>query len=322
MIKVNNTLLDVDVKDVILELRNYLTLVKHEDYFKDIKDAGNNIMLTCPSHSNHTEHRPSCGVLKEGDPDKVGTFHCFTCGYTATLTEAISNLLGYKDKGRKGAEWLEKNFGEQIIETRQKIALNLERKVESTPKTYISEEELDSYRFYHPYMFERKLTKEIIEKFDIGYDKTWQSITFPVNDEYGRCLFITRRSVNSKHFNIPANVNKPVYGLDKIYKEHIKTAIVCESQINALTCWVYGKCGIALFGTGSQTQYEILRKSGIRHYILGFDGDPAGDRGRDKFIKALKDVALISYLELPRNKDINDLTLEEFNNLKEIPVNY
>lgn len=321
MIKVNNKLINVEIETIIRELRDYLVIYKREDYFKDIKDTGDNLMVTCPNHGSHTESHPSCGILQKGDLDKIGTFHCFACHYTATLTEAISNVLGYNDKGRKGAEWLEKNFGEQLIDTRQKINLNLERKRNSI-KTFVSEDELSKYRFYHPYMFKRKLTKEIIEKFDIGYDKEQKTLTFPVYDEFERCIFVTRRSVLNKYFYIPSNVKKPVYGLEKILKENIKCVLVCESQINVLTSWVYGKPAIGLFGTGDSYQYEILKKSGIRKYILAFDGDDAGDRGRDKFIKTFKNTAIISYLEIPRGKDINDLSREEFDNLKEIPINY
>ena len=47
----------------------------------------------------------------------------------------------------------------------------LNKKEEVKEVTYVSEEELESYRFYHPYMWERKLTPEVVDKFDIGYDK-------------------------------------------------------------------------------------------------------------------------------------------------------
>lgn len=70
-------------------------------------------------------------------------------------------------------------------------------------------------------------------------------------------------------------------------------------------------------GLGSEDQYNILRQSSIKKFILAFDGDEQGDKGREDFIKALKPYKLISYVRVPRGKDINDLTKEEFDSLQE-----
>ena len=116
-----------------------------------------------------------------------------------------------------------------------------------------SEEELDSYRYFHPYMYKRKLTDEIIELFDVGYDKDFvlkskttgnemhlQCITFPVRDITGKTLFIARRCVNNKIFHYPEGVTKPLYGIYELYQlpEFPKTVYVCESIIASLFIFV------------------------------------------------------------------------------------
>lgn len=107
-------------------------------------------------------------------------------------------------------------------------------KTETDKIEYVTESELAKYRYYHPYMYERKLTNEIIEKFDIGYDKDTDCITFPVYDEFGRCVFVARRSVKTKYFNYPSGSKKPIYGLEKIDKD-TNAVLVVESFLNALT---------------------------------------------------------------------------------------
>ena len=314
MITIDNKVLNIDVLTIIEKLREDLAL-KGINRFNKIKVNNDNLQVTCPIHKNGQEQKPSAGiVLKGSEKVEEGTIHCFTCGYTATLPELVSDCFGFNDNGKYGKSWLLQNFASGDL--RQRTSLNLGNPKINKKVNYISEEELDNYRYYHPYMFKRKLTKEIINLFDVGFDKKTNCITFPTNDEKGNCLFITRRSVIGKYFNYPTNVDKPVYGLDKI-PSNITNVVVCESIINALTCWVYGDYAIALLGTGTQHQYEILKKSHIRKFILAFDGDSAGDKACERFKKAFQNKAIITKLEIPRGKDINDLSKEEYFNLIE-----
>ena len=63
----------------------------------------------------------------------------------------------------------------------------------------------------------------------------------------------------------------------------------------------------------SKNMYDILRKSGIRNYILCFDGDNAGRKGAARFKKALaKTETSITDIIMPDGKDVNDLSKEEF----------
>lgn len=325
MISIKNKEIDVSVLEVLETFREYYHKKTGKVILKDIIDNGSeNLMVTCISHKDGNESKPSCGVLKtEHNHRPTGTVHCFTCGYTATLPQMISDALGFEDGGLEGERWLINTFIDNLYEGREKLNLDLNRTKIKKNKNYITEEELEQFRYYHNYMWKRKLTREVVELFDIGYDRNTRCITFPVNDLNGQCLFIARRSVDTKMFMLPKDIEKPVYGLDKVLKNKQSEIIVCESVFNALTCYVYGKIpGVALFGTGAAHQYEILKKSGIRHYILAFDGDDAGDKGRRRFVENMKDYGFISYFQIPRGKDLNDLTKEEFDNLKEIPINF
>ena len=55
-----------------------------------------------------------------------------------------------------------------------------------------------------------------------------------------------------------------------------------------------------------------MKKSGIRNYILVFDGDEAGQRGAIRFRKNMPDDVFITEVHLPAGKDVNDLSKEEF----------
>lgn len=277
-----------------------------------IKKTHGNIQVCCPIHKDGQERKPSCGINIDGaGGTEPGTVHCFTCGYVANFKEFVSDCFGYNDGGVYGKRWLLDNFVSAEVSQRKNFSLNLSRNKQKIE--YVTEEELDSYRYIHPYMYKRHLTDEIIEKFDVGYDKKTQCLTFPVWDEKGRCVFVARRSVNTKFFNYPREVNKPVYALNFINSQ-IKTVVVCESIINTLTCWTWGIPSVALIGTGSFEQYPILENCNIRKFLLALDPDEAGDKGRARLRKNVKGKLIVD-LQIPEGKDVNDLTEQEFQNI-------
>lgn len=310
----------VSETEVLEELRRQLAL-NGLNRFQHIKPGPKDIQFTCPNpeHASGQEKKPSCGVStveKNGTP--AGTVHCFTCGYTATLPEMISFCFNYDDSGKFGESWLTKNFLTVSVENRKPLQLNLSRGAKKEEvQQFVSEEELAKYRFYHPYMYKRGLTDEIIEQFDIGYDKATRCITFPVRDKDGNCLFVARRSVVSKFFQYPDGVLKPLYGVEFITPD-IKEVIICESFFNTLTCWVYGKPSIALLGLGNEQQYEDLIKLPARKYILALDPDSAGRVATQKLRRRLSRYKVISEYVIPPRCDVNDLTKEEFDNLPEV----
>jgi hypothetical protein len=310
MFEVRGKQIMADDMSILLELKSQLAL-NGINLFHKFKKSSDNIQTTCCYHKDGQENKPSAGILTINKGDKkAGTYHCFTCGITAGIEEVISYCFGYDDSGDFGVEWLIKNFVMVEIEERRDLILNLERNVLKTPAQYIGDDELDSYRFYHDYMFQRKLTEEIIEKFDVGFDKNTNCITFPVRDIEGNTLFIARRSVITKFFHYPENSEKPVYGLYELPKE-AKEVIVCESIFNALTCYAYGKPAVALLGLGSTKQYETLQKLPIRKYICALDPDEEGQRAAEKLKNRLQNK-LVSKFIIPEGKDINDLSCEEF----------
>ena len=174
--KVNGLQIDATPEQIVQKLSQQL-----EDegtfIFRRTKSLGNNFQFSCPFHAGGTERHPSCGMSRNASYSgskvtEAGTVHCFTCGYTAGLTEFVSNVLGRQDGGFYGNQWLKRNFGtasEIVREGINREAFSRNRKAKKVQYSTIPEEELDKYRFIHPYMYERKLTDELIEMFDIGY---------------------------------------------------------------------------------------------------------------------------------------------------------
>ena len=300
---------------------------------------GNYMQCYCPLHSNGNEKHPSSGILlneeyRNGQTYPEGFFHCFSCGKAMSLPNLIEEILKEKNiSNRSGLEWLKENVGEFketefdyllprniIQDLNNNFALNYIKSKTQQQREYVSEEELKNYRYTIQYMYERKLTDEVIEKFDVGVDLHYvpaekvrevPCITFPVRDINGNVLFIYRRAINTKNFYMPAGIEKPVYGIYELPKDSSRV-ILCESIFNALTCYVYGYPALALFGTGTASQLNQLKLLGVKEFILGLDPDEAGERGATKLKKALKSVSIIRKMNIPQGKDINDLDFDTF----------
>lgn len=312
MLIVDNKVIETPIKTIVDLLRQQLFLL-HIDKLNTIEIKQNNIRCTCPIHKGGQERTPSCSILLEDKLDTpAGTVHCFGCGYRASLVKFISDCLGIPF--REAKEWLLGVSDFSLIENTRNLEPDLQSQFLPSSNNWkeISIDELKQYDYVHEYMFKRKLTDEIIEKFEVGYDPKLDAITFPVYVD-GVCRLVCKRRVKFKRFDMPVINPKPIYGLDYLTDNEV---IVCESIINALTCWSYGKQAVALFGTGSDWQIEQLNKIPQRHIVLALDGDEAGRKGTARLLKGLKDK-IVTVLQIPDGKDINDLTKEEFDNLEE-----
>ena len=333
MIQINDTYFGCELHDIIIKLQTELHM-NGSRYLAKIKDGPTHIQITCPYHSDGMERKPSAGIRKTD-----GIFHCFACGEVHSLTEVISHCFEKDDGGIYGMQWLLKNFSVTAKEYNRNVKFKVGRGFDSDSNTndvqnvqFVTEGELEKYRYTHPYMYKRGLTDEVIEMFDIGYDRDMQAITFPVRDIRGNCLFIARRSVNTKFFNYPEGVEKPLYGRYELakYGEEVvafgselrrvpkyKEIIVCESMLDALSFWTVGKYAVALNGLGNDLQFKQLRGLPCRTIILATDMDERGLRSRERIRTNMQNTKIIGEYFFPKGcKDANDCTKEQLKNLQ------
>lgn len=296
---------------------------KKFNLLREIRDAGDNLLVTCPYHKNGQERKPSCTILKSRTNPKVpfGTCSCFSCKHSASLPQLVADFFG--EDLSTGEDWLVNNFGGERFETNLLPRIDIKPLVREQPE--LDPSILSKYAFYHPYMWQRKLTKEVVDYFSVGYDRERNALTFPVWDEKNKLRFVTERSVESKKFWIPSHVSKQLlYLLNFATRLNVSILAITEAQIDALTSWGYGMPCCATLGGITEEQVSLLNKSGVRIFITMFDNDEWGKRFTDRFNKLIRKDVLVYNLELPKGKkDINDLSLEEFNKcLDELGIKY
>lgn len=333
--KINNVEFVTPLEDILDELRAELKANRSPLLEKQPIISGHNIQCQCIYHSSGAERKPSMGIDMN-----TGIVHCFACGEVKDLPEFVSNCFEKNDKGAFGWNWLLKNFMSIEAGGGRNVKLNITRDDNAGASgdnntSYISEDILDQYRYYHPYWEERGITDEnIIELFDLGYDKETKSITFPVRDIKGNCLFVARRNVHTKFFNYPKGVKKPLYGLYELaqhwveyeIEEHFedgtiginkhKNVFVCESMIDSILLWQAGYYAVALNGTGNSLQMQQLRELPCRALIIATDNDNAGWDAYDKIKKFVKNKICYRVIFPKGRKDIGEMTQDEIVNIK------
>ena len=323
---INDVQFNCALEDVLTELVSQLR-ANNIPLISKQRNSGDHIQITCPYHSNGMERKPSAGIRKSD-----GVFHCFACGEIHTLPEVISHCFGYDEDliGTWGWQWLLKNFATVQVEERKDVEIDFRRsnmadknsiKADKINNNWVTEEELDKYRYIHPYMKKRGLTDEIIELFDIGVDLQSNCITFPNLDKNGNCLFVAKRSIEQKFFQYPSGVQKELYGIYQLYQLHPfpSEVYVCESMIDCCLLWKNNKPACALNGLGNEIQFKQLRELPCRVLILATDSDEAGLRARERIRMNMQNTKIIKEVILPKGrKDIGECTDLEIQNLVEI----
>ena len=311
---IDNYVINKPIEDILTLLRLSLTNGK----LKDIQNKGDNLLVTCPHHDDGHEHTPACNIYIGNDTKlPYGYFNCFVCGEKGSFLKFVAECFDAPESYAKS--WLLKNFGGELIAKNvfmdEPIVLNKNR----VRKQGLDESILDTYQKWCPYLAKRKLSREICELFKVRYDPKYRQVIFPAYDIHGKLVMMTKRSIDTKTFYLDKDVEKPVYCLDYVMKNNIKTVLITEGPFDCLTGWEYGFPTIATFGKISDYQIEQINKSCINIIYAAFDNDAAGRSFLETLKRKLTKRIIIIETKFPANKkDINDLSKEE---LQEIVKN-
>lgn len=325
MFNLGNTPILASIEEVMLTLQAELR-INGSPLLREVRplaQGSRNLVFTCPYHKFGQERKPSAGIavvpiVKGEKTIQAGTFSCFTCKKHGNISELISHCLGVDDGGATGTKWIYDHFNSFEVEERDNSIFKVPKRDKPEKSVKAVNEDLAKYRYYHPYQKTRYLSDRIVDLFDVGYDSEFrlspelnpiECITFPIRDAAGKLQFIARRSINSKLFHYPHNVDKGLcfqYEVNKLFPK-AKEVWICESLLNSLVLIQMGIPSICLLGTGTSTQYKALSSSAYRKFVLCLDNDVAGTKGTIKLISALQDSKLLEVFRLNEvGKDIND----------------
>ena len=263
------------------------------------KELETDFIIFCPYHNNF--RTPAGEVSKT-----KGTFLCFSCQTTRDLISFISEITNrtYFDALR-------------FITSKNKevdISTLINKKLINVPE-YFAFDELTIKRLNHQalnspraisYYERRRINKESIAKFNLGYSEKQDMVTVPVHAPDGLAVGFVGRSIEGKEFkNTPGlPKSKILFNLHRVKSS--KIVYIVESSFDAIRLDQVGFPAVATLGANvSSSQMKLLEKY-FNNVVLIADNDEAGSIMADRLIEKLG--SLITVIKLDKQyKDIGDM---------------
>ena len=271
-------------------------------------EFGNDFIIYCPYHNN--SRTPAGEVAKDS-----GLFFCFGCQTTKTLEEFVMFTTGrtYFETAR----YIKSKETEHNIE-------NIVNKAMYAPPEFIQYDELLIKRLNNQaiespramrYFEGRRITKDSVIKFNLGYSEKQDSVTIPMQSPDGMTIGFVARTIEGKEFkNTPGlPKSKVLFNLHRVKSSSV--VYVVESSFDAIRLDQVGFPAVATLGANvSASQIRLLEKY-FNNVILVADNDEAGNIMKDKLIEKLG--SLISVIKIDKKyKDIGDMDDETIRGLE------
>jgi DNA primase len=270
---------------------------------------GRNNRLCCPWHSDKT---PSLQIYP-----KTNTWTCFSSKCDAGSGDTIE-MIQRMEKSTKY---------EALKKAKDLLGHTMIKKQETKPKENLGEIFTKLKANYKRSPKAQAYAKSrMIEDEELGYNGgSWQHlkqcIIFPLRNKEGEIVSLYGRSI------IGTDKNKHYYlkGRSGLYPNHpsqeTEILILAESIIDSVH--VPG-VKLAMYGTNGLTAEHteaIESLENLKEIILFFDGDEAGDEAIKKVGKKLLEIKpniKISYVDTPRDTDINSLVVANPDSYQEL----
>lgn len=271
-------------------------------------EYGTDYIIFCPYHNNN--RTPAGEVSKES-----GLFFCFGCQTTRSLIELIMHMTGrtyfeairfIKSKETEtDIEAVVNKAMHQIPDFVQYDELLIKR---------LNKQALDSSRAM-TYFEYRKLTKDSVIKFDLGFSEKQDSVTIPMHSPDGMCIGFVARTIEGKEFkNTPGlPKSKILFNLHRVKSS--KIIYVVESSFDAIRLDQVGFPAVATLGANvSSTQIELLKKY-FTNVVLVADNDEAGKIMAERLSEKMGNKVTVIQPD-KQHKDIGDMTDDEIRKLE------
>ena len=271
-----------------------------------VSEVDIDFIIFCPFHNN--TRTPAAEVHKTN-----GLFYCFACQETKELTEVIMQASGrsYFEAARLiDSKSDRKNLVEALEETLSKKPEFEEYDLSMIERLHNNAlNNIKAIEYYKG----RKITKDSVIKYKLGYSEKQDMVTIPVYSPDGLCLGFVGRSIEGKVFkNTPGlPKSKTLFNIQRA--KRFDKVFVVESSFDAIRLEQVGVHAVATLGaTISKEQRKLLKQYFNQVIVLG-DNDEAGKNMSKKMISYFGNGCIAP--SLPEGiKDVSDLTNEDLKN--------
>ena len=271
-------------------------------------EFGNDFIIYCPYHNN--TRTPAGEVAKDS-----GLFFCFGCQTTKNIVELImfTSSRSYFETVRYIKSKEQQSDIQAIVGKALYAPPDFVQYDELLIKR-LNKQALDSPKAMN-YFNSRRITKESVIKFDLGYSEKQGSVTIPIHSPDSMCIGFVARTIEGKDFkNTPGlPKSKVLFNLHRVKSSSI--VYVVESSFDAIRLDQVGFPAVATLGANvSVSQIRLLEKY-FNNVVLIADNDEAGAIMKDKLIEKLGSLVTVISLD-KKYKDIGDMDDDEIKKLE------
>ena len=270
-------------------------------------EVDSDFIIFCPFHNNH---RSPAGEIDK----KSGMFYCFSCHKISDLVEFVmfTSTRTYFESVR----FIKSK--EQQTDLEQEMTRQLHTKQEYVPYDELQVKKLHLQAMDSPrattYFNGRKINKESMIKFNLGFSENFDMVTVPVHSPDGMLLGFVGRSIEGKEFkNTPGlPKSKTLFNINRV--KTAEQVYVVESSFDAIRLDQVGLSAVATLGANvSGMQIELLQKY-FNNIIVIADNDEAGGNMKNRLLEKLG--SRVSVIQLDNKyKDIGDMSDEDIKSL-------
>lgn len=249
---------------------------------------------------NHIDNNPSMMFT-----DKYNICKCFSCGVSYDIYDLIGldyDLHSFKEQLEKVQELY---LG--YVPVKKEVKKEIDNKIYDYTNYY---NKCFKNRYKTTYLEQRGITRELIDKYKIGYDEERKLVVFPINKH---CYF-ARSVVNND--KIKSRGSSDIWNKKHI-KENNQLVYVTEGIIDALSLEVIDPNVkvMSINGVGNINSLVYALKENNFNGTIGiaFDKDGAGKKATDELKKELAKINVNSFStsmiatfdDISKVKDIN-----------------
>ena len=263
---------------------------------------------------NHIDNNPSMMFT-----DKYNICKCFSCGASYDIYDLIGldyDLHSFKEQLEKVQELY---LG--YIPVKKEVKKDIDNKVYDYTNYY---NKCFKNRYRTTYLEQRGITRELIDKYKIGYDEERKLVVFPINKH---CYF-ARSVVNND--KIKSKGSSDIWN-KRYIKENNQLVYVTEGIIDALSLEVIDPNVkvMSINGVGNINSLVYALKENNFNGTIGiaFDKDGAGKKATDELKKELAKINVNSFstsmiATFDDTSKVKDINMALINNKALLKRNY
>lgn len=263
---------------------------------------------------NHIDNNPSMMFT-----DKYNICKCFSCGASYDIYDLIGldyDLHNFKEQLEKVQELY---LG--YVPVKKEAKKDIDNKIYDYTNYY---NKCFKNRYKTTYLEQRGITRELIDKYKIGYDEERKLVVFPINKH---CYF-ARSVVNND--KIKSKGSSDIWN-KRYIKENNQLVYVTEGIIDALSLEVIDPNVkvMSINGVGNINSLVYALKENNFNGTIGiaFDKDGAGKKATDELKKELAKINVNSFstsmiATFDDTSKVKDINMALINNKELLKKNY